>query len=66
MIREGEMEKNLTQVGNIIGSLNNMALDMGSEIESQNQQIDQITEKADTNQDCIDNASARAKKLIGS
>ena len=60
--REDEMEDNLTQVGSILG----MALDMGNEIEAQNRQIEWITEKADTNKDRIDNANARAKKLIDS
>ncbi|XP_023475138.1 synaptosomal-associated protein 23 isoform X1 [Equus asinus] len=64
--REDEMEENLTQVGSILGNLKNMALDMGNEIEAQNRQIGRITEKADTNKDRIDNANARAKKLIDS
>ncbi|XP_070653453.1 synaptosomal-associated protein 23 isoform X1 [Bos indicus] len=64
--REDEMEDNLTQVGSILGNLKNMALDMGNEIEAQNRQIERITEKADTNKDRIDNANARAKKLIDS
>ncbi|KFO32976.1 synaptosomal-associated protein 23 isoform X2 [Fukomys damarensis] len=64
--REDEMEENLTQVGNILGNLKNMALDMGNEIEAQNRQIDRITEKADTNKDRIDIANTRAKKLIDS
>uniref|UniRef100_A0A8D0JJH7 Synaptosomal-associated protein n=2 Tax=Sus scrofa TaxID=9823 RepID=A0A8D0JJH7_PIG len=64
--REDEMEENLTQVGSILGNLKNMALDMGNEIEAQNRQIERITEKADTNKDRIDNANARAKKLIDS
>ncbi|XP_007460191.1 PREDICTED: synaptosomal-associated protein 23-like isoform X2 [Lipotes vexillifer] len=64
--REDEMEENLTQVGSILGNLKNMALDIGNEIEAQNRQIERITEKADTNKDRIDNANARAKKLIDS
>ncbi|XP_037681685.1 synaptosomal-associated protein 23-like [Choloepus didactylus] len=64
--REDEMEENLAQVGSILGNLKNMALDMGNEIEAQNQQIHRITEKADTNKDRIDIANARAKKLIDS
>lgn len=39
------MEENLTQVGDILGNLKNMALDMGNEIEAQNRQIERITEK---------------------
>ena len=59
------MEENLTQVGSILGNLKNMALDMGNEIDAQNQQIQRITEKADT-KDRIDIANTRAKKLIDS
>ncbi|KAF5913075.1 hypothetical protein HPG69_009026 [Diceros bicornis minor] len=64
--REEEMEENLTQAGSILGHLKNMALDMGNEIEAQNQQTEHITKKADTNKDRIDNANARAKKLTDS
>ncbi|XP_048188863.1 synaptosomal-associated protein 23 [Perognathus longimembris pacificus] len=64
--REDEMEDNLNQVGSILGNLKNMALDMGNEIDTQNRQIDRITEKADTNKDRIDIANTRAKKLIDS
>ena len=39
------MEENLDVVGSIVGNLKNMALDMGNEIDSQNKQIDRITEK---------------------
>lgn len=39
------MEENLGAVGNIIGNLKSMAMDMGNEIDKQNRQIDNITEK---------------------
>ena len=39
------MEENLTQVSGMLGNLRNMAIDMGSEIESQNRQIDRINAK---------------------
>lgn len=48
--REDEMEENLTQVGNILGNLKNMALDMGNGIEAQNRQIERITEKVKASQ----------------
>lgn len=44
------MEENLTQVGNILGNLKNMALDMGNGIEAQNRQIERITEKVKASQ----------------
>ncbi|XP_069774241.1 synaptosomal-associated protein 23-like [Narcine bancroftii] len=62
--REDEMEENLQQVGSIIGNLKNMAIDMGNEIEAQNNKIDHITEKADVNRARIDEANVRANKLI--
>uniref|UniRef100_A0A8C8SWB4 Synaptosomal-associated protein n=1 Tax=Pelusios castaneus TaxID=367368 RepID=A0A8C8SWB4_9SAUR len=43
--REDEMEENLSQVGNILGNLKSMALDMGNEIDAHNKQIDRINEK---------------------
>lgn len=43
--REGEMEENMGQVNTMIGNLRNMAIDMGSELENQNRQIDRINRK---------------------
>ncbi|KAL4656169.1 synaptosomal-associated protein 23 isoform X1 [Arapaima gigas] len=62
--REDEMEENLGQVGNIIDNLKTLALDMGTEIDKQNKQIDRITDKADLNNDRIREASQRANKLL--
>ncbi|KAM7403417.1 hypothetical protein PAMA_004055 [Pampus argenteus] len=62
--REDEMEENLEVVGSIIGNLKNMAVDMGSEIDKQNKQIDRITDKAEMNKVRIDEANQRATKLI--
>ncbi|GFW44366.1 synaptosomal-associated protein 25 [Trichonephila clavipes] len=63
--REDEMEENMQQVSSIIGNLKNMAIDMGSEIDSQNQQLDRINMKAQSNETHIVNANARASKLLG-
>ncbi|XP_008942140.1 PREDICTED: synaptosomal-associated protein 23 isoform X2 [Merops nubicus] len=62
--REDEMDENLAQVGNILGNLKSMALDMGNEIDAQNKQIDRINVKADTNRARIEQANVRAQKLI--
>jgi hypothetical protein len=43
--REDEMEENMGQVNTMIGNLRNMALDMGSELQNQNTQIDRINRK---------------------
>ncbi|KAG8175326.1 hypothetical protein JTE90_002870 [Oedothorax gibbosus] len=63
--REDEMEENMQQVSSIIGNLKNMAIDMGSEIDSQNRQIDTINMKAQSNETHVVNANARASKLLG-
>lgn len=39
------MEDNMGQVSSMIGNLKNMAIDMGTEIEGQNGQIDRINAK---------------------
>lgn len=39
------MEDNMGQVNTMIGNLRNMAIDMGSELENQNRQIDRINRK---------------------
>lgn len=43
--REDEMEENLEAVGSILGNLKDMAVNMGTEIDKQNVQIDRITDK---------------------
>uniref|UniRef100_A0A1I8H8I6 Synaptosomal-associated protein n=1 Tax=Macrostomum lignano TaxID=282301 RepID=A0A1I8H8I6_9PLAT len=43
--REDEMDNNLQDVSTMVGNLRNMAIDMGSEIESQNRQLDRIKDK---------------------
>ncbi|CAH8471989.1 unnamed protein product [Heterobilharzia americana] len=40
--REDEMDQNLQEVSGMIGNLRNMAIDMGSEINQQNVQIERI------------------------
>lgn len=62
--REDEMEENLAQVGSILGNLRSMAIDMGNEIDTQNDQIDRIQNKAMVNESRINEANQRATKLI--
>lgn len=58
------MEDNMGQVSTMIGNLRNMAIDMGSEIGSQNNQLDRINQKADSNKARIQTANERAQKLL--
>uniref|UniRef100_A0A8W7PND4 Synaptosomal-associated protein n=1 Tax=Anopheles coluzzii TaxID=1518534 RepID=A0A8W7PND4_ANOCL len=62
--REDEMEENMGQVNTMIGNLRNMALDMGSELENQNRQIDRINRKGDSNATRIAAANERAHDLL--
>ncbi|XP_056396857.1 synaptosomal-associated protein 25-like isoform X2 [Hyla sarda] len=64
--QEDEMEENLNQVGSIVGNLRSMALDMGNEIDIQNKQVDKIMEKVAVNQDRIQEANNKAKKILKS
>ena len=52
------------QVSTMIGNLRNMAIDMGSEIGSQNCQLDRINQKAESNKNRIQGANERAQKLL--
>jgi len=62
--REDEMEENMQDVNNMIGNLRNMAIDMGSEIGSQNAQIGRINQKAEQNKMRISSANERQAKLL--
>ncbi|KAK5621905.1 Synaptosomal-associated protein 25 [Crenichthys baileyi] len=62
--REDEMEENLTHVGSILGNLKSMALDIGNELELQNDQLNRIGEKAKSNVGRIDAANKKANNLM--
>ncbi|XP_019641211.1 PREDICTED: synaptosomal-associated protein 25-like isoform X2 [Branchiostoma belcheri] len=62
--REDEMNENLGQVNSLIGNLKHMAVDMGTEIEGQNRQIDRIKSKSDYNEMRVKSANQRATKLL--
>lgn len=64
--REDEMDENLGQVANIVGNLKSMAVDMGTELDTQNKQLDRINVKAEANDNRIQNANDRAKKILRS
>jgi len=62
--REDEMEENLQQVSGLVSNLKNMALDMGTELDKQNRQIERITDKAEMNQGRIQGANKRAENIL--
>jgi len=63
--REDEMDENLQAVGSILGNLKNMALDMGVEIDSQNQVIERLTYKTDAVDNRVQQADKRVQKKLG-
>lgn len=62
--REDEMDENLGQVSGIVGNLKAMAVDMGSELDTQNVKIERITDKATANDARINNANDRARQIL--
>ncbi|XP_069566638.1 synaptosomal-associated protein 25 isoform X1 [Brachyistius frenatus] len=62
--REDEMEENLAHVGSIIRNLKSIALDMGSEIDTHNVQIERTHGKANLNVSRIDAANQKANNLM--
>lgn len=62
--RETEMEENMGQVNTMIGNLRNMALDMGSELENQNRQIDRINRKVSSAAGNGPNTRANAPRCL--
>ena len=62
--RENEMENNLGAVSGMLGNLQSLANDMGSEIEVQNRQIDRINNKCGNFGLRIDAANIRAEKIL--
>ncbi|KAG2679377.1 hypothetical protein I3843_11G048800 [Carya illinoinensis] len=55
----------LSDLSNILGDLKEMAIDMGSEIESQNKALDPFDEDVDVLRRRVDGANQRARRLLG-
>eukprot|EP00091_Calanus_sinicus_P000736 TRINITY_DN1067_c0_g1_i2.p1 TRINITY_DN1067_c0_g1~~TRINITY_DN1067_c0_g1_i2.p1 ORF type:complete len:203 (-),score=77.07 TRINITY_DN1067_c0_g1_i2:240-848(-) len=62
--REAEMEENMEQIGAMVGNLRNMANDMGGEVSRQNQQLDRINKKAESDQTRVKMANEKAAALL--
>ena len=62
--REDEMEDNMQQIGAMVGNLRNMANDMGSEISRQNDQLDRVNKKAESDQSRVKMANEKASNLL--
>merc|ERR1712038_795282 len=62
--REEEMEENMQQIGAMVGNLRNMANDMGSEIGRQNDQLDRVNKKAESDQSRVKMANEKASNLL--
>ncbi|XP_043223492.1 synaptosomal-associated protein 25-like isoform X1 [Amphibalanus amphitrite] len=62
--REDEMEGNMEQVNTMVGNLRNMAMDMGSELDNQNRQVERISAKSQSNEARLKLANDRANSLL--
>jgi hypothetical protein len=62
--RETEMNNNLDTVGNYVGQLKNMALDMNKTVQGQNIQITNITQKTEYESRRITAADKEAKNIL--
>ena len=62
--REDEMADNSNQVGSLVGNLRNIAIDMATELEKQNRQIDRISAKGESNESRITLANQRTERLL--
>ena len=51
-------------VGNILDNLHGIAVDMGDELERQNQQLGRINDKADLNVEHLGQANRRMKRQL--
>ena len=61
---EDEMEDNINAVGDITAQLKNMALDMGNELDRQNDQIGRMNDKAEANRERIQKADRQATNIL--
>ncbi|XP_063627955.1 synaptosomal-associated protein 25-like [Cydia splendana] len=61
---EDEMEECMVQVNTNIGNLRNMALDISSELENQNNQLKRMENKTDSNVEELKIANEKAHKLM--
>ena len=62
--REDEMNENIGAAADVLGELRQQALDMGAEIERQDQTLDRLANKADSNSLRIREANSRATRLL--
>ena len=59
-----QLEENLTELDFGLGRLKNLARDLGSEIDVQNQQIDRITTKAERSEDTLQYQNRQMKRIL--
>ena len=62
--REDEMEENMGDIAGLVGNLKNMAVDMGTEIDAQNRQLDRINDKGESLTARVETADKRAKNIL--
>jgi len=59
-----EVDSHLTQISRILGNIKDMSVATTTELERQNEQIDQVTNKTTQTSNRIDSSNLRVKKLL--
>lgn len=59
-----QLDENLSEIDLGLGRLKNLAMDLGSEIDVQNQQIDRITTKAERSEDTLQYQNRQMKRIL--
>ncbi|XP_054165041.1 synaptosomal-associated protein 29-like [Oppia nitens] len=59
-----QLNQNLTEIDLGLGRLKNLALGLGDEIQTQNQQLDRITTKAERSEDTLQHQNRQMKRIL--
>lgn len=62
---KGKQDDALSDLSNILGDLKGMAIDMGSELDSQNKSLDHLSDDVDELNSRVKGANQRARRLLG-
>ncbi|TXG51681.1 hypothetical protein EZV62_024205 [Acer yangbiense] len=64
-VEKTKQDDSLSELSNVLGELKNMAIDMGSELESQNKGLDHLEDDVDVLNFRVRDANQRGRRLLG-
>ncbi|KAH7550726.1 hypothetical protein ACOSP7_023734 [Xanthoceras sorbifolium] len=64
-VEKTKQDDSLSELSNILGELKNMAVDMGSELDSQNKSLDHLQDDVDVLNFRVRDANQRGRRLLG-